>query len=378
MKHVVVVQNVDLSEDLAVSVFLKNMLQVFSTYKDLNVEAITARQKGKFSIKNVEIHPTNAGLYSIKDNLKFSTQVYKKLKKINKKEKVDTVDCFYPNSSLMGAVLFKLLINRKVRLVYQVRSPWIEMAMFRGVVKKSGLFKKLAYFSEYVLSYFVDHYIFITEGLKDYYKGKIRLKNNYSIIPSGVNTELFYPRDGSKIRKKYGIRKNDVLLGMVGNLARVREYDKVIKMFAELVRKNNKYKLMVVGDGENKNELVNLSGELGIKDSVAFTGNIKHKKVPEYISAFNIGICHIPNIFVYQNSFPLKVLEYSACGIPILASDIKAHREIKKLLEGIFIYNNSLEGVVKKIKLTNKSLSFLKLNELFCWREISNSIVEVY
>src|SRR3989344_227109 len=223
-KHVIVVQNVDLSEDLAVSVFLKNMLKVFSNYNDLKVEVITAKQKGEFSVKNIKIHQTGVGLYSIKDNLKFSIQVYKELKEINKKERIHIIDCFYPNSSLMGAVLFKLFINRRVRLVYQVRSPWIEMAMFRSVVKKSGLFKKLAYFSEYVLSYFVDHYIFITEGLKDYYKGKIRLKNNYSIIPSGVNTELFYPRDGSKIRKKYGIRKNDVLLGMVGNLARVREY----------------------------------------------------------------------------------------------------------------------------------------------------------
>jgi len=81
-KHVIVVQNVDLSEDLAVSVFLKHMLKVFSNYNDLKVEVITAKQKGEFSVKNIKIHQTGVGLYSIKDNLKFSIQVYKELKEI--------------------------------------------------------------------------------------------------------------------------------------------------------------------------------------------------------------------------------------------------------------------------------------------------------
>ena len=73
--------------------------------------------------------------------------------------------------------------------------------------------------------------------------------------------------------------------------------------------------------------------------------------MPKYISAFDYGLSHIPNIFIYENSFPLKVLEYLACGVPVLASELKAHREISKQLKGIYVYRNS-DDILGFIKTT--------------------------
>ena len=51
----------------------------------------------------------------------------------------------------------------------------------------------------------------------------------------------------------------------------------------------------------------------------------------------------MPNIFIFENSFPLKVLEYLSSSKRVLASDIYAHREIKKIFhEEIILYKEKI------------------------------------
>ena len=63
-----------------------------------------------------------------------------------------------------------------------------------------------------------------------------------------------------------------------------------------------------------------------------FTGKLPQSELIPYMHIFDYGRCHLPDIFVFQNSFPLKILEYSSVGIPVLCSQIKAHEDIKQQL----------------------------------------------
>ena len=381
MKNIVLVQNVDLSEDLAVSVFLKHTLKKFSEDKGLKVNAIVIEPKKRVELKNINIYGIDADLYSLKGNAKFIFGVYRNLKKINKENRIDVIDCFYPNSSIMGAVLFKIF-NPRVKLVYQIRSPWIDMAITRKFLKNSYLLKRMIYLSEYFLSLFVDEFIFITEGLKEYYADKIRLKNNYAIIPSGVDSKLFRPVSGSQIRKRYGIKNNEKVIGMVGGIAKIRQYDFIIKSFNELIKEYPSYKLIVVGDGEALEEIKQLARQFWIQENVIFTGNIPHENVPTYICACNMAISHVPDIFVYRQSFPLKVLEYISCGVPVLASNINAHKEINKSLKNMFIYDYRPESFIEQVKRIDEikfdKKDFDVIKERYDWGVIIQNIKKRY
>lgn len=369
MKRIFIIQNTPLNEPLPLSVYLTDLLRNFNKNKEFEINLIIGKSKDipKEIIRLCnKIYQFQSSTYSIKDNLKFSFFIKRILKKENHIKKIDIVHCFYPNSSLLGAVLFKLN-NKDVRIIYDVRSPWIEMSIERGFINKwiVPMYKKILYSEEKWLCNKTDEFIFITEGIKNYYTKKYNLANKKIFIsPSGVDTNIF-KKVKTDIRQKYGIKDNEILIGSVGGIAKIRKLDEFLDIFKEIINKNKKIKLMFVGEGDSLQDLKNKS--LNFNKNVIFVGKVPHDEVPEYISAFDFGLCHLPNIFIYQNSFPLKILEYLACGVPVLASELKAHEEISKQLNGIYIYKNKkdlLKILKNKHKISNEDIINFSWNSL--------------
>ena len=368
-QNIFIIENTELGSHLPLSVYLTDLLKKFVLSKNLNLNLIISQSENiPQEIRNrvSRINQINVSLYSVKGNLKFSWQAFQILKRENRKQKIDIIHCLYPNSSLLAAVLFKIFCNWKTKIIYDVRSPWIEMSCARGYINKkiAPLYKFILYLEEFFLTRFVNYFVFITEGLKKYYAKKIFINLRKSkVIPSGVDTNLFTFRE-SNVRQKYGIKETDILLGIIGTLGKERELEFLIKAFGKLWQTDKRYKLMIVGDGRARESLESLVKALKIDNNIIFTGKINHQLVPDYISSFDMGICHLPDIFVFRQSFPLKILEYLSCGIPVLASDIKAHREIAENLKNIYLYKldkNDFMDTVKKVNL-NKPYLIIREN----------------
>ncbi|MEI8008543.1 MAG: hypothetical protein WCI00_03865 [bacterium] len=67
-------------------------------------------------------------------------------------------------------------------------------------------------------------------------------------------------------------------------------------------------------------------------------------EVINHIQLFDYGLCHLPDIFVFRNSFPLKILEYLAAGKKVLCSTIKTHLILKQNFENeIIIYQKYIK-----------------------------------
>lgn len=381
--HICIVQNVSLTDHLGLSTYLRSISMHLPTQCDANISLII--QKGSKAIDDlpatVKVHEIDSDLYSLKGNIKYMVKLYKKLKDINLLQHIDIIHCLYPNSAVAGAVLFKR-ISPGTKIIYDLRSPWIEMSITRGSIPAyiAPLYRKAAYFTEYILSKNVDGFIFITEGLKRFYEFKIKIDlKPVKIIPSGVDLDYFTKRDPHIIRNKHGIKTSDFLLGYVGGVSSMRELDFILKAFVKLANQDRNYKLMFVGDGDDKANLEGLSKNLSVEDSVIFTGNIPYEDISYYISAFDVGICHLPDKFVFRYSFPMKVLEYLACGTPVLASNIEAHMDISKILECIYIYeceDNFITSIKNHECTTNKTIP----NKIkhFSWNNLMAELFEYY
>ena len=342
--HICIVQNVSLTDHLGLSTYLRSISMHLPAQCDANISIII--QKGSKAIDDlpatVKVYEIDSDLYSLKGNIKYMVKLYKKLKEINLLQHIDIIHCLYPNSAVAGAVLFKRT-SPKTKIIYDLRSPWIEMSITRGSIPTymAPLYRKAAYFTEYILSKNVDGFIFITEGLKRFYEHKIKIDSKpFKIIPSGVDLDYLTKRDPQIIRNKYGIKSSDFLLGYVGVVSSMRELNFILKAFAKLTNQDRNYKLMFVGDGDDKANLEELAKALNVENYVFFTGNISYEEIPYYISAFDIGICHLPDKLVFMNSFPMKILEYLACRTPVLASNIEAHVEISKQNKNIHLYRD--------------------------------------
>lgn len=384
-RNIFIIQNTEIWWHLALSIFLTNLLWFYNKDKyNLNLicwnidnEEEIIDIKTKFSIFVLD-----TWLYKILDNLKFSYKALFILIKENRKQKIDILHCFYPNSSLMWIIIFKLLFNRKVKVIYDVRSPWIEMSFFNNhLSKKKWFIKKLMHFSEYFLISFVDYFVFITDWLKDYYQKQYNLKlnNNFNIIPSWVNVNKFNinlkENEKQILLRELNIKEEELVIWYVWTLSKLRELSKFVKNNISWIRDSN-IKFLFIWEWDDKNELMNIIDKNNISKKFIFLWRMKQSNLIKYVQIFDYWLAHIPKLFIFENSFPLKILEYLASWKKILWTDLNAHIEIKKEFENeIIIYKNKVD--FSKLK-KEKNHNLNKIIYSYDWSNLYNKYEIIY
>ncbi|WP_125760819.1 glycosyltransferase family 4 protein [Companilactobacillus hulinensis] len=133
-----------------------------------------------------------------------------------------------------------------------------------------------------------------------------------SIIPTGVDlSEYTKPINASDIREELGISEETPVILMLSRIALEKKIDHMLKSMPELLKYDPSIKLVIVGDGPDMDELVDMSKSLGIGDSVIFTGEVEHDKISPYY--------HMANIFVSSSDTESQGLTY----IEAIASGLK-------------------------------------------------------
>ena len=387
--NICIIQNITLTEHLALSTYLRNIVKYLSILKDIEIQLIVQKgSKKEFAQEeNVTIHYAKGNSYSVRGNIRFMLEVMNKICKINREREIDIIHALYPNSSVLG-ILASKSINRLpsgLPVLYDIRSPWINMGVERDDIPKS--LGRIAYSFEKSALKRVDGAIFITKKLEEFYGKIIDFQIFSRVIPSGVDFKLFYSQNqkGEKIRKKFGFN-NSIIVGYVGSLHPMRELGFLIRAFKNLTNNSTKdFKLIFVGDGPDMKNLKHLTEKSNLRNKILFVGQIPYEKVGEWISAFDIGISHLPNKLIFKYSFPLKVLEYMACGKPVLASNIQAHEEVITPGKTGMLYSpNSIESFVNSLqmlsslpssKTTKQCIEYAKH---FSWENISKSLCDFY
>lgn len=146
-------------------------------------------------------------------------------------------------------------------------------------------------------------------------------------IYNGVDVDKFYKKD---------ILKNDVVkIGVVGRLSKQKGHEVLIKALKKL---DFDFKAYIIGDGEEKDALINLSKDLGIDDKIEFTGFVDDiNKALEKIDVFVI-----PSLW---EGFGLVAIEAMASGKIVIASKIDGLSDIIKDMENgiLFEKGNSID-----------------------------------
>lgn len=295
--------------------------------------------------KNMRIHEIWTTYNSIRDNIRFTWKSFLCLRALNKTQKIDIIHCLYPNSSLQAAVLYKLCVDSKVKIIYDVRSPRIEMAFANHWISSSKQrIKTVMHRSERVLTRFVDYFIFITEWTKQYYQEKYALHirhNAVSIIPTWVDVRKFSQTVSTpekiRLRKKLWIKSTQKVLWYVWTISKMREISLFLKNQSHWI-KTNPLTLVLIWDGDDLDAVKQVIQECWLQEKCLVLWKMKQSELIPYMHLFDYWRCHLPDIFVFSNSFPLKIVEYIAVWIPVIASNSKAHRSIQQQLKNIWIY----------------------------------------
>lgn len=143
------------------------------------------------------------------------------------------------------------------------------------------------------------------------------------LIPNGVDLKKFSKADGSKIREKLGLK--GIVVGFIGNQDKFDELYKVVK--ASELLKGRDLTFLVVGKGGAIAPIKKHINKKGV-DNFIFTGFINPLEVADYYKAIDIGLCPYVKTKGRDAGCPIKLLEYTAAGKPVVATELE---EVKRM-----------------------------------------------
>lgn len=137
-----------------------------------------------------------------------------------------------------------------------------------------------------------------------------------NVVNNGVKLNRFHRElyDRRKIRNTLGIRENDFVVGHVGRFHEQKNHEFLIRVFCNIMKKNNQCKLLLVGSGDLRGKVEQKIQQLGIQNSVIILEN--RSDIPELMCAMDV--------FVFPSrweGFGNVLIEAQSMGVPCVISD---------------------------------------------------------
>lgn len=164
-----------------------------------------------------------------------------------------------------------------------------------------------------------------------------------NVVPNPVELDKFSldkinPQRVAAIKATYNIMPDDLTICFCGRLGHEKSVDVLLNYFSEVVRREDKIKLVIIGDGPSRDELINLAKQLGIDDIVSFTGKAMHDDLVNYYACCNL---YVTTSLSDTNS--ISMLEAMATGLPVLHRYDKLNEgQVKTGING-YIFNSAKE-----------------------------------
>lgn len=136
----------------------------------------------------------------------------------------------------------------------------------------------------------------------------------YEVVPNAIDTDKFKfdVNKRENLRKKLSL-ENKFVIGHVGTFFDVKNQKFLVDVFGEFVKKRDDAKLLLIGEGPMKAEIIEKVDRMNLNNSVIFTGT--KKNVNEYMQAIDVFV--LPSKF---EGFPIVSVEAQSAGLPCIIS----------------------------------------------------------
>ena len=215
---------------------------------------------------------------------------------------------------LSGMAIAKIL---KVPLVYTLHTMYDDYIYYIAPKPLIPLTKKL---SHRYFRMFPQNAAVVTGPSKkcQEYTYEIGSDKKVEVIPNPVEMDAFAPQTSTpqqraQIREQYHIPQDATVACFVGRLGREKSVDVLLRFWAQEMKPQDNMRLLIIGDGPEKEPLEQLAQQLGITDTVVFTGKVLHPDLPPYVHT-----CDIYVTASLSDTNSISMLEGMAGGLPVL------------------------------------------------------------
>ena len=160
----------------------------------------------------------------------------------------------------------------------------------------------------------------VSEYLKDETYDRFDIKNDIKVIPNFIDLDRFQKSNKNHFKRAICPEGEKVVVH-VSNFREVKRVPEVVSVFNEVLENDIAAKLLLVGDGPDRQRAERRCRELGICDQVRFLG--KQENVEEILSIADLFL--IPS---GSETFGLAALEAMSCSVPVISSNIGGLPEV--------------------------------------------------
>lgn len=278
------------------------------------VHFISYRQPARLDVFNTNIlyHEVRFANYPLFDYPPYETALASKLVDVVTKEKLDVVHVHYAIPHASSAYMAKkILISEGIYIPTVTTLHGTDITL----VGKNAAYEPAVTFainkSDCVTA--------VSESLKNDTIQSFSIKKEIEVIPNFIDFDRF-----KKVNKDHFKRaispNNEKILTHVSNFRKVKRVEDTIRILKK-VNEATPSKLLLIGDGPERQNIEQLSHELDVADRVLFLG--KQDAIVELLSISDLFIMPSGN-----ESFGLSALEAMACEVPIISSNIGGLPEV--------------------------------------------------
>jgi len=302
-----------------------------------------------------------------------------------RKNNPDVIHCHGLEVLLIGALIYKTLFNRSVKIVYTFHTepPWLERNKFLNKGKK----KSRAWLKIKIFGWALKKCNLVTcvskalgEEIRRIYNLDIQ---NCIVTTPGVRKRRVDFEEKRAFVENHKLLVTSPIICTISVLAwelKVKGIEILIKAFREIVDQYPEGKLLIVGDGPYKQYLITITENLKLTNNVIFCGYMDNPFIALSISDI---YCHIS----LQEGLPHAILEAMICGKPVVAAKIGGIPEIitsekngilvepdeRSVTEALFyLIRSPIQA--KRLAVNAEALIY----EKFLWTAIAKQIFEVY
>ncbi|MCB9076637.1 MAG: glycosyltransferase family 4 protein [Anaerolineaceae bacterium] len=259
----------------------------------------------------------------------FSSRVSGMLPTLN----LDVIHTHHP--FLLGTTAARHAARLNVPLVFTFHTRYQEYSHYVPLNQKWVKVVIKAYLANFMQR--CHHIIVPSNSIKAQLAADYGITRQITAIPMGLDRSLWAMADGEVVREARGWG-NDTVLISVGRLAQEKNWPTLLKAAAPILKTRPGTRLVLIGDGVERNALEKLAQALGIADRVEFTGVLDHSQVIAHLKAADL-FC-FASVTETQG---LVTLEAMAAGLPVVAVNATGTRDaVTHEREGLLTDNNEL------------------------------------
>ncbi len=319
---------------------------------------------------NIYFHEVEMSHYPVFQYPPYDLALATKIAEVIDNEKLDIIHAHYAMPHAICAILAKQMAKHPTKIVTTLHGTDITVLGIDLSLKKIIKFGMEQ--SDAVTA--------VSHSLVQQTKDMLETNKEIEVIYNFVNEKEYYKLQNTNLKEKYGIQDSEKVLIHISNFRKVKRVEDVVRTFAK-VNEQIPARLLLIGDGPEYCQIVELVKTLGLSESVHFLG--KQKNIPELLSISDINL-----LLSEKESFGLVLLEAMACGVPCIGTNIGGIPEVIQHKENGYIEElgdvqafadrilTLLEDKEKYLQFSRNAINHVKTN--FSSDQIRNQYERLY